>query len=443
MPRSKIHVGLEIGTSKICMVVGEVKSDGSVKILGVGQSKSVGVRKGEIYDFPQVRACLKDALVKAEDASDVEIGSVYDTYLASILIGAGDGERRHGLADVVQFFLQRTLDKSEQVSDWGAAELTASQIEYAAKDAAIMPEVYRKLSERISQDELDAAMRLENDCIVPVAEMEINGVYLDRGRWEEQLSAVKKRQAGFAHELSDMLSAGVAQATLFGRAEINLDSPDQVHNALENLGIPVPNSTRAWELEPLAEQYPVIKKLLEYRKEAKSSSSFGTNILEFIDANTKRIHADFRQIGAPTGRFSCSNPNLQQIPHETEYRRCFKAPEGKKLVIADYSQIELRIIADLSEEILAELQTFGPEDFDGKPISAEVGVPREQIEELIAAYEEEDEWRDALRRFGSEGPPSGEAEDNATLTREIAAVGGNDERGAAKEIEQALVGRAA
>lgn len=77
MPRSKIHVGLEIGTSKICMVVGEVKSDGSVKILGVGQSKSVGVRKGEIYDFPQVRACVKDALVKAEDSSDVEIGSVF------------------------------------------------------------------------------------------------------------------------------------------------------------------------------------------------------------------------------------------------------------------------------------------------------------------------------------------------------------------------------
>lgn len=77
MARTKIHVGLEIGTSKICMVVGEVKSDGSVKILGVGQSKSVGVRKGEIYDFPQVRACVKDALHKAEDASDVEIGSVF------------------------------------------------------------------------------------------------------------------------------------------------------------------------------------------------------------------------------------------------------------------------------------------------------------------------------------------------------------------------------
>lgn len=75
--RSKIHVGLEIGTSKTCFVVGEVKPDTAVKILGIGHTRTVGVRKGEIYDFPQARACLRDALVKAEDASDVEIGSVY------------------------------------------------------------------------------------------------------------------------------------------------------------------------------------------------------------------------------------------------------------------------------------------------------------------------------------------------------------------------------
>ncbi|MCX6876087.1 MAG: cell division protein FtsA [Verrucomicrobia bacterium] len=75
--RSKIHVGLEIGTSKTCIVVGEVRPDTAVKILGIGTTKTAGVRKGEIHDFPQARACLKDALVKAEDASDVEIGSVY------------------------------------------------------------------------------------------------------------------------------------------------------------------------------------------------------------------------------------------------------------------------------------------------------------------------------------------------------------------------------
>ncbi len=77
MRRRKIHVGLEIGTSKTCMVVGEVKADGTVKILGIGVTKSAGVREGEIYDFSQARACLKDTLAKARNASDVEIGSVY------------------------------------------------------------------------------------------------------------------------------------------------------------------------------------------------------------------------------------------------------------------------------------------------------------------------------------------------------------------------------
>ena len=280
----------------------------------------------------------------------VEVGSIYDTYLASILIAAGEGDRRHGLADVVQFFLGRTLDKAEQVSDWGAAELSSSQVEYAAKDAAIMIEVRDKLEERIVADGLTEVLQLENKCVMPVAEMELNGFYLDEGRWREQLEKVTVIQRQAADQLQDMLSAGVAQASLFGRSEINLDSQAQVTDALVGLGVPVPNTTRAWELQPLAEKYPVIAKLLEYRGVAKAISSFGENILEFIEPKTGRIHADFRQIGAPTGRFSCSKPNLQQIPHEEEYRRCFRAPEGRKLVIADYSQIELRILADFSED---------------------------------------------------------------------------------------------
>lgn len=280
----------------------------------------------------------------------VEVENVYDTYLASVLISAGDGERRHGLADVAQFFLGRTLDKTEQVSDWAANELSHSQLEYAARDAAIMPEVRAKIHERIVSDNLERALALENECVVPVAEMELNGFYLDQERWRQQLAKVTKLQAKYADELQDMLSAGVAQASLFGRAQINLDSQQQVTDALLNLGVPVPNTTRAWEMQPLAEQYPQVAKLLEYRGVAKAAQSFGENILEFIESATGRIHADFRQIGAPTGRFACSSPNLQQIPHEAEYRRCFRAPEGRKLVIADYSQIELRILADFSED---------------------------------------------------------------------------------------------
>ncbi|HYJ89733.1 MAG TPA: DNA polymerase [Pyrinomonadaceae bacterium] len=278
----------------------------------------------------------------------VEIGGIFDTYLASQLIAAGDTDRRHGLADVAQYFLGTEMDKTEQLSDWSAAELSSSQIEYAARDAAIMLDVQTQLLDRLKNDDLLDVTELENQCVMPIAEMELTGVYLDAARWREKLDQVRKAQAIVADDLQEMLSAGVAQASLFGRAEINLDSQVQVAEALTGLGVPMPETTRAWQLQPLAAQYPVVAKLLEYRGVAKSLSSFGENILEFIEPQTGRIHADFRQIGAPTGRFSCSNPNLQQIPHEEEYRRCFRAPEGRKLVIADYSQIELRILADFS-----------------------------------------------------------------------------------------------
>ncbi len=308
-----------------------------------------------------------------------EVGGIYDTYLASVLISAGEGERRHGLADLVQFFLGRTLDKTEQVSDWSANELSASQIEYAAKDAAIMPEVREKVQERIVNDSLEQVLKLENECIMPIAEMELNGFYLDAERWRAQLNRVMAVQSKAGVELQAMLAAGVAQASLFGAPQINLDSVDQVTNALMNLGVPVPSSTRAWELQPLADQYPVVAKLLEYRGFAKASQSFGENILEFIEPATGRIHADFRQIGAPTGRFACSKPNLQQIPHEEEYRRCFRAPDGRMLVIADYSQIELRILADISDDANFIAAFESGRDFHATTAAQVFGISAEDV----------------------------------------------------------------
>jgi DNA polymerase-1 len=280
----------------------------------------------------------------------VDLNGIFDTMLASQLISAGDQDRRHNLAAVSEFFLGIEMDKSQQVSDWSAAELSQSQVEYAAKDAATMVPLREKIVERLKQDELIQVAKIEFDCVMPIAAMELNGFYLDEERWREQLEKVKVDQISVGSELQEMLSAGVAQASLFGVAEINLNSQTQVSDALRNLGVPVPNTTRAWQLQPLAEEYPVIAKLLEYRGVAKSLTSFGENILEFIRPETGRIHADFRQIGAPTGRFSCSKPNVQQIPHEEEYRRCFRAPDGKKLIVADYSQVELRILADFSND---------------------------------------------------------------------------------------------
>jgi len=279
-----------------------------------------------------------------------DINGIFDTLLASQIIAAGDQDRRHNLAEVANYFLGIEVDKSQQVSDWSAPELSDLQVQYAAKDAAIMVALREKVVERLKKDELVKVAKLEFDCVMPIAQMEINGFYLDEARWREQLEKVKKEQSVVALELQQMLSAGVAQASLFGVAEINLDSQAQVTDALKNLGVPVPETTRGWQLQPLAIDYPVVAKLLEYRGVAKAISSFGETVLSYIKPETGRIHADFRQIGAPTGRFSCNNPNLQQIPHEEAYRRCFRAPDGRKLVIADYSQVELRILAEFSKD---------------------------------------------------------------------------------------------
>jgi DNA polymerase I len=277
-----------------------------------------------------------------------ELGGVFDTLLTSQLIAAGDTDRRHNLADVTQEFLGIELDKTQQISDWSANELSALQLEYGARDAAIVVPLREKMIERLKQDALVKVAQLEFECVVPVAALELAGFYVDPARWREQLAKVKKDQTVIADQLQDLLSGGVMQGSLFGRPEINLDSHTQLTDALTRLGVPLPATTRNWQLEPLANDYPVVKKLLEYRTVAKAISSYGESFLEYINPKTNRIHADFRQIGAPTGRFSCNNPNIQQVPHGAEYRRCFRAPEGRKLVIADYSQIELRILADFT-----------------------------------------------------------------------------------------------
>jgi DNA polymerase-1 len=277
----------------------------------------------------------------------VELGGVFDTLLASQLIGAGDPDERHGLAPVVERFLRQTLDKTEQRSDWNAA-LSDSQLRYAAADAAVLPALRLAQIERLKAEGLVRVAQIEFECVTPLAALELAGFYMDAGCWREQLKKVEAERLRLGDELQEMLDEGALQGSLFGRAEINLESQQQVTDALKGLGIPRPPSTRSWKLQPLAREYPAVAKLLEYRAVHKAATSFGETILNDIHPVTGRLHADFRQIGAPSGRMACSSPNIQQIPHDIAYRRCFRAPAGRKLVIADYSQVELRILGEMS-----------------------------------------------------------------------------------------------
>src|SRR5256714_6219557 len=280
----------------------------------------------------------------------VDLVGLFDTLLASQLVSAGDIEERHGLNAIAARYLNEEVDKTERLSNW-EFELSESQLQYAARDAAVLIPLREKLIDRIKSLGLIQCAQLEFECVMAVVDLELTGFYMNKARWLEQLAIVEERRAELANELQEMLGEGVAQASLFGppRANINLDSQQQVTEALTRLGIPLPDSTRNWKLQPLAAQYPVVEKLLEYRTMQKALTSYGQNMIEFISPKTGRLHADFRQIGAPTGRFACTNPNIQQVPHAAEYRRCFMGyPKERRLVIADYSQIELRILAEFS-----------------------------------------------------------------------------------------------
>ncbi|MDX6288966.1 MAG: polymerase, partial [Blastocatellia bacterium] len=195
----------------------------------------------------------------------VDLVGVFDTLLASQLVSAGDIEERHGLAAITERYLNETVDKTERLSNW-EFELSEAQLEYAARDAAVLLPLREKLIERIRALDLVQCAQLEFECVMPVVDIELTGFYMDKHRWLEQLNIVGERRAELANELQEMLGEGVAQASLFGpaRANINLDSQQQVTDSLTRLGIPLPDSTRNWKLQPLAAEYPVVAKLLEY-----------------------------------------------------------------------------------------------------------------------------------------------------------------------------------
>ena len=288
----------------------------------------------------------------------IRLNSIFDTYLASLLISAGSESDRHGLEAVGRRYLDLQIDKEPQLSDW-SRELSEYQLEYAARDAAVLFPLREKMLSKLNEMDLLVAAKLEFDCVLSIAALELAGVYLDVERWRELLTKIRAAHDAITEELQIELGAGAAQLSLFGAPQaINLDSPAQVKEALARIGIEV-EDTREWRLQKLTRQYPVIKKLLEHRGLSRNLSSYGEGILDYINPATGRIHADFRQIGTPTGRITTSSPSLQQIPHTTEYRSCFRAPHGRKLIVADYSQIEMRVLADFSADqaLLAALDS--------------------------------------------------------------------------------------
>jgi DNA polymerase-1 len=308
---------------------------------------------------------------------NVEVRGIFDTMLASQLLSAGRSEGGNSLAAISARYLKEEIDKSQQVSDW-STELSDEQYEYAAKDAEILIPLREKLVQALVEAKMIEVAKLEFDCVLPLSAMELAGVYMEADCWREIVKKTEAEHEVLSAQLRRELAAGIQQLSFFDEPTINLDSPTQVTEALQRMGIKV-EGTRGWQLQPLAKEHKVIEKLLEYRHAQKSLSSYGASFLQHIHTVTGRIHSDFRQIGATGGRMSCSDPNLQQVPNTKEYRSCFRAPAGRKLCIADYSQIEVRILADWSQDVALTKALISGEDLHCVTASQMFNIPLEEV----------------------------------------------------------------
>ncbi|MYE91698.1 hypothetical protein F4X33_22185, partial [Candidatus Poribacteria bacterium] len=243
---------------------------------------------------------------------------------------------RVGLANIAKRYLDVDLSKAEQASDW-SGELTDSQLLYAARDVLVLLRLHNHLKPELVAANLIQIAKIEFDCVRATAEMEYTGMKLDPTKVDAYYHRVEARRTELRSALYDYLD------------EINLVSPHQVKRALTQIGVDVERTARR-ALIPLIDRHPSIPLLLEYKKLSTLVSVFFEPLPRATSVKTGRIHANYWQLGAATGRFSCSSPNFQQVPRDPGVRACFVAEDGNRLVIADYSQIELRIAAEISED---------------------------------------------------------------------------------------------
>ncbi|GFE53780.1 DNA polymerase I [Babesia ovis] len=275
-------------------------------------------------------------------------GPIFDTMIAAKLLSATRFNWSCKLGHVAERYLNIGLDKSQQFSDWTLEPLFEEQVIYASRDTAVLLPLYFILQEKLKSERLDTIAAIENKCVLAVCQMEQNGIKVDRDKLESLQRDLDKENSEAMMRLGEAM--GVSDNPNF-----NYNSQRQVLLALQQQK--VMDKTRRGLIQDTSERtlarntyHPSIQALREYRKTNKAVTAFTEKIPNHIDPNTGRIYPNINQIGAESGRFSCDNPNLQQIPRDRRFRECFVADTGHKLVIADFSQIELRIAADIAED---------------------------------------------------------------------------------------------
>jgi DNA polymerase-1 len=269
-------------------------------------------------------------------------GATSDTMLLSQLLHSTRRPKGfHGLGQVVQRELGVALDKSEQVSDWSGT-LTRAQLDYAAADAAVLSPLYQTLATQVQQADLDRVATIEQRCLPALAWLCRSSAPFDRAAWEALAAKTEREEEDLARQLEE--AAPPRPGYLPGTSTWNWSSPRQVQEVFQLLGVTLASTD---DDTLVGVDHPLAALLRRYRGAQKRSGTYGRDWLEHVAADG-RVYAGWKQIGSDAGRMSCTAPNLQQLPRDAAYRRCVRAPQGRVLVKADYSQIELRIAAEVS-----------------------------------------------------------------------------------------------
>ena len=280
-----------------------------------------------------------------------------DTMLMSYVLNST--ATRHGMDRLADFYLNYKTTKYTDVTGTASKQISFAEVkldvatDYAAEDADITLRLYKVLNKLLK--EKPTQQKLLNDLEYPLvhvlSRVEQNGAKID-----------KKKLSNHSKELSEKISDLTSQAFKISGEEFNLDSPKQLLEILyEKQGLPVLKktpkgqpSTNEDTLQRLSEDYELPKIILQYRTLAKLKSTYTDSLINIENPKTKRIHTSYQQAITSTGRLSSTEPNLQNIPIKTaegrRIRESFVPENGNVLISADYSQIELRIMAHLSED---------------------------------------------------------------------------------------------
>lgn len=305
-------------------------------------------------------------------------GYAQDTMLESFVWNAT--ATRHDMDSLALRYLGYDTIKYEQVAGKGNKKISFSQVAlddatcYAAEDADVTLRLHRALHPKLlGEPALERVYREIEMPLVPVLErIEANGVLVD---------AVELRRQ--SHDLARRMHAAQLKSHAIAGRPFNLDSPRQLQAILFDelkldAAVKTPGgqpSTNEEALEAIADAHPLPRLILEYRGLAKLRSTYTEKLPDAVNPDTGRVHTSYHQAGAATGRLASSDPNLQNIPIRTEdgrrIRKAFVAPEGRLIVACDYSQIELRIMAHLSEDA-GLLQAFASGQDVHRATAAEV-----------------------------------------------------------------------